>query len=52
MKLTIEVQTLTPAQMESLETALPTNDQVTGISLEWHIPGDYYSLPVASIEAP
>ena len=50
MKLIIEIQTLTPAQIESLKTALPTDQACSSAAPEWRVPGDFYSLPIGGIE--
>ena len=50
MRLIISIPELSAAQMESLRSALPDNEHRTRLSLEWHVPGDYYALPVEDVK--
>jgi len=50
MKLIVEIQALTPAQIESLKIGLPIDQACSRAAPEWHVRGDFYSLPVGGIE--
>jgi hypothetical protein len=50
MLVLIEIPELSPQQVQSLTTALPDDNKHSHVSLDWHIPGDYFSLPVQAVE--
>ena len=38
-------------QAASPQSSLPTEKCGSRIALEWHVPGDFYSLPVQAVDS-
>jgi hypothetical protein len=50
MLILIEVQQLSPDQVATLTAALPDDKRCSRVSLDFHVEGSYYSLPVQAVE--